>query len=369
MLAAVVSLVAVVTFVVLVAIGNRPPEVVFLFAGDDFGGWNSQMLAGVDVAGEEYEFDVAIKTSSEFGVPYERASVIESDPDLVINGMASQMAGEAGEIESAHPAIRFVHPDVAQLMDQEEIDGNPHISFPVFPVHEGSFLVGVAAARMTETGVVGFIGGMDGPLIREFEGGFAAGVEHVERESGSEIEVLVEYLTPAPWFDFGGFSIPSLAFEVASEMHASDADVIYTAAGGSGFGALLAARMSTLATGIHRWHIGVDQDEYVKFEAMGSDSFGPFEASDALPHILTSMQKRVGVSVNEALRDYHNGIFRHGVVVYGLAEGGVGYVTRGGHIDHLVPELERLKGMIVAGEIEVPRYPKGYEPPEFEEEG
>ena len=123
MLAAVVSLVAVVTFVVLVAIGNRPPEVVFLFAGDDFGGWNSQMLAGVDVAVEEYDLDVAIKTSSEFGVPYELASVIESDPDLVINGMASQMAGEAGEIESAHPAIRFVHPDVAQLMDQEEIDG------------------------------------------------------------------------------------------------------------------------------------------------------------------------------------------------------------------------------------------------------
>ena len=369
MLAAVIALMAVVTFVVLTSMANRPPEVVFLFEGDDVGGINSQMLAGVNLAVEEYGLDVAIKTSSQFGIPYELGGLIESDPELVINGMASAMAEETGEIESAHPEIRFVHPDVGQFMDQEEIDSNPHISFPVFPVHEGSFLVGVAAARMTETGVVGFIGGMDGPLIREFEGGFAAGVEHVALESGVDIDVLVDYLTPSPWFDFGGFSIPSLAFEVASEMHAADADVIYTAAGGSGFGALLAARMSTLSTGVHRWHIGVDKDEYLAYEALGSEAFGPYTAADALPHILTSMHKRYAVSINEALADYHNGEFQPGIVVYGLAQDGVGYATSGGHIDHLVPELESLKDLIIAGDIQVPRYPEGYEPPFFEEAG
>lgn len=322
------------------------------------------MLAGVDRAEAEYGLDVAVKTSSEFGVPYELASVIESGPSLVINGMGSLMAQEAGDIESAHPEIHFVHPDVAQHLDQSEIEAVPHISFPVFPAHEGSFLVGVAAARTTSTGVVGFIGGMDSPLIREFEGGFAAGVDYVVRESGTEIEVLVDYLTPWPWFDSGGFFVPSLAFEVATEMHAANADVIYSAAGGSGFGAVLAARMSSLETGIHRWHIGVDQDEFKAYEAMGDEQLGPIKAVDALPHILTSMEKRVGVSFYDALADYHNGTFTPGIREYGLAQDGVGYATSGGHIDLLIPELERLKRLIIDGDIEVPFYPVGYEVPE-----
>jgi len=369
MLAALVTLVAVVTFVVLTSIANRPPSVAFLYAGEDFGGWNSQMHAGLDRASQEYGLDVAIKTSSEFGVPYELESLVESKPDLVINGMASVMAVEAEEIEQEHPEIRFVHPDIGQFLGPEEIDGNPHISFPVFPVHEASFLVGVAAARSTKTGIVGFIGAIDIPLIRTFEGGFTAGVEYVASETGTEIEVMVDYLTPSPWFDNGAFSIPSLAFQAASEMHASDADVIYTAAGSSGFGSLLAARMSTEASGVHRWHIGVDQDEYLKYEAMGSQPLGPVEASDLLPYILTSMEKKIGVSVYDAVSDYHNGDFASGIRVYGLAEDAVGYSTSGGHIDDLIPELEKLKGLIVAGEIDVPLYPPGYEPPAFGEVG
>ncbi len=368
MIAAVATLVAVVTFAVLVSIANRPPTVAFLFDGDETGGWGGQMLAGVDLAEAEYGLDVAVKTSSEFGVPYEVESVIESGPSLVINGMASSMAGEAGDIEIAHPEIHFVHPDVGQRLDQSEIEANPHISFPIFPVHEGSFLVGVAAARVTTTGVVGFIGGMDTPLIREFEGGFAAGVDYVARESGTEIEVLVDYLAPWPWLDPGAFTIPSLAFEVATEMHAANADVIHTAAGGSGFGAVVAARMSSLETGIHRWHIGVDQDEFKMYEAMGDEQLGPIKAVDVLPHILTSIEKRVGVAVYDALGDYQNGVFISGIREYGLAEDGVGYATSGGHVDSLIPELERLKQLIVDGEIEVPHYPAGYQPPGFDEE-
>jgi basic membrane protein A len=247
-------------------------------------------------------------------------------------------------------------------MTQAERDAGPHVSFPVFPAHQGSFLVGVAAARMTQTRIVGFIGGVDLPIIREFEAGFVGGIEWVEDEDGVEIEVLVEYITP--FWDSGGFAVPSFGMETALGMHAQNADVIYSAAGWSGFGALQAAAMSTAQTGVHRWHIGVDQDEYANTTKNGDE-----EAQALLPHILTSMTKRIDVSLYQALEDYDNGVFESGIREYGLAEGGVGYVTTGGYIDHLVPELERLRLMIINGEIDVPRFPVGYELPTFDEVG
>lgn len=362
MLVAVVALVAVVTFMVATAIANRPPAVAFLFEGPGDQGWNDQMLRGVEDAMEDFDLDVGIHTSSEGGVLRELEALIETEPELIVNGMASTGAAEAGALEDAHPEIRFIHPDVGQRLTDEQVAAVPHISFPVFPAHEGSFLVGVAAARMTETGVIGFMGGVDVPMIREFEAGFVDGIEYVEKEDGVEIEVQVEYLTPM--WDFGGFGVPSIGMDKALEMHTQNADVIYSAAGWSGQGALQAAAITTAATGIHRWHIGVDQDEYADIDN-GEDD----EARAMLPYILTSMTKRIDVSLYDALEDYHDGVFISGRREYGLAEDGVGYVTTGGYIDHLVPELERLRLMIIAGEIEVQRLPEGYEIPVFGEEG
>jgi basic membrane lipoprotein Med (substrate-binding protein (PBP1-ABC) superfamily)/DNA-binding SARP family transcriptional activator len=362
MLAAIVALVAVITFVVATAIANRPPAVAFLFEGPGDEGFNDQMLNGVETAMEEFSLDVAVRTSNERGVGRELAAVAESAPELVIIGLNSLDGMEAREVELAHPEINFVHPDVGSLMTQAELDAVPHVSFPVFPAHQGSFLVGVAAARMTQTRIVGFIGGVDLPIIREFEAGFVGGIEWVEDEDGVEIEVLVEYITP--FWDSGGFAVPSFGMETALGMHAQNADVIYSAAGWSGFGALQAAAMSTAQTGVHRWHIGVDRDEYANTTKNGDE-----EAQALLPHILTSMTKRIDVSLYQALEDYDNGVFESGIREYGLAEGGVGYVTTGGYIDHLVPELERLRLMIINGEIDVPRFPVGYELPTFDEVG
>jgi basic membrane lipoprotein Med (substrate-binding protein (PBP1-ABC) superfamily)/DNA-binding SARP family transcriptional activator len=354
MLAAVLALVAVITFVTLTSIANRTPEVAFLFEGPGDGGWNDQMLGGVEQAAEDFGIDVGIRPTYQQGALQSLEGLVETEPELVLNAVALDGGPEGGEVMSAHPEIHFVNPDVGYLLSPDVFAENPHESFPVFPAHEGSFLVGVVAARTTNTGIVGFIGGVDISLIRAFEAGYVAGVEYVNEIHGMQIEVLVDYLTPS--WDQGGFAVPSIGMESALGMHEEGADVIYSAAGWSGLGARSAAIVSTEVTGIHRWHIGVDQDEYA-LAASNPDT------RDTLPHILTSMVKRIDVALYGALEDYHNGVFVPGLREYGLALGGVGYVTTGGYIAHLVDELEDLKRRIIAGEILVPPLPEGYEAP------
>jgi basic membrane lipoprotein Med (substrate-binding protein (PBP1-ABC) superfamily)/DNA-binding SARP family transcriptional activator len=359
MLTAVLALAAVMTFVILTSIANQAPAVVFLFEGPGDGGWNDQMLGGVERGAEEFGIDVGIRPTYQQGALQSLEGLVDTEPELVLNAVAPDGGLEGGEVMSAHSDIHFVNPGVGYLLSPEVIAENPHESFPVFPAHEGSFLVGVVAARTTKTGIVGFIGGVDIPMIRAFEAGYVAGVEYVNKIDGMKFEVLVDYLTPS--WDQGGFAVPSIGMESALGMHEKGADVIYSAAGWSGLGARSAAIVSTEVTGIHRWHIGVDQDEYA-LAASKPDS------RDALPHILTSMVKRIDVALYDALEDYHIGAFVPGLREYGLALGGVGYVTTGGYIAHLVDELEDLKRRIIAGEIFVPPLPEGYEPPWLVEE-
>ncbi len=368
MLAAVVALIAVVTFVVLTAIADRPPAIAFLFEGPDGGGWNDQMMNGLERGMEDFGLDVSVRTSSGFGAGFELQQLVDAGHDLIINGRASGDMDAALSVETSNPDVMFVHPDVGrtfEIFDPAMIADNPNISFPVFPANEGSFLMGVVAARMTETGVVGFIGGTDLPVIREFEAGFVAGVEYVEEQEGTDIEVIVDYLSV---FDMSGFLSPTMAYESARAMHEQGADVVFTAAGQSKYGAQDAAWLTTRETGIQRWHIGVDQDEYAPVataaEEKPEEQYHPTGAlpGDILPHILTSMVKRIELPVYDALEDYANERFQGGIRVYGLAEGGVAYATSGGYIDHLVPELEDLKARIIVGEIDVPEYADGYHP-------
>ncbi|MEN8235889.1 MAG: BMP family ABC transporter substrate-binding protein, partial [Actinomycetota bacterium] len=348
------------SFVTLTTISDRQPGVVFLFNGPGDGAWNDHMLDGVERAAEDYGLDIGVKATHGTAVGRDLAAVVEGGPELVLDALAWEGAAEAREVMAAHPEVHFILPDAGNFMSPEEVEAASNVSFPVFPVGEGAFLVGVVAARMTAIGTVGFIGGVDLALLRLFEKAFAAGVEHVGRLEGVEIEVLVDYLTPS--WDLGGFHVPSLGMESAFKMHAEGADVIFTAAGSSGNGARRAAVVTTESTGVHRWHIGVDLDESALAERDPA-------LQNALPHILTSMTKMNDVALYDALEDYHNGVFVPGRREYGLAEGGVAYATTGGYIDHLVPELEDLKERIIAGEIVVPEIPAGKELPTFEEAG
>lgn len=335
-------------FVTLTTISDRPPAVVFLFNGPGDGAWNDYLLDSVERAAEDFGLDIGVKSTPENKVGRNLAAVAEGGPELVLDALSFADVTEVREVMAAHPRIHFVLPDVGLFLTAAEIEAAPNVSYPVFPVGDGSFLVGVVAARMTETGIVGFIGGVDVVLIRQFEVGFRTGVEYVAALEDADIKVLRGYLTPG--WDFGGFNIPSLGMEKAFEMHAAGADVIFSAAGSSGIGARRAAVTTTRETGIHRWHIGVDLDEYVHVERDPG-------LQNELPHVLTSMRKMNDVALYDAVADFQRGVFVPGRREYGLAEGGVGYATSGGHIEHLVPELEDLQARIIAGEIVVPRLP------------
>jgi basic membrane protein A and related proteins len=201
-----------------------------------------------------------------------------------------------------------------------------------FAEHEGSFLVGAAAALKTKTGTVGFIGGCQVDLIKKFEVGFAAGAKAAK----ADVKVLSNYLsTPAQ--ACSGFNDPPNGKKQANGLYDQGADIIYAAAGGSGTGVFEAAKeKSKLA-------IGVDSDQYNT-------------VSDATlkPVIMTSMLKRVDTAVFNFVKDFGEDKFKAGFTVFDLKSDGVGYATSGGQVDDIKAKLDDFKKQIIDGKITVP---------------
>jgi len=201
----------------------------------------------------------------------------------------------------------------------------------LFNEHEGSFLVGAAAALKSKTGKVGFVGGMRIPLIEKFEAGYIAGAKYVN----PAIEVFSDYAGTTG----EAFRDPVKGRELALSHYDRGADIIYHASGGTGIGVFEAAvEKNKLA-------IGVDADQSLTVKP------------DQRAHILTSMMKRVDVSVYETIKALVEQRFEGGYRNFGLADDGVGYAENQYNRDTIAdikPELERLKQKIVAGEIKVP---------------
>ena len=210
-----------------------------------------------------------------------------------------------------------------------------------FAEHEGSFLVGVAAALNSPNGNVGFIGGQEIDLIKKFEAGFTAGAQAVN----PDIVVQSQYLGAAG--DNSAWGSPDKAKEIALAWFADGTDVVYTAAGGSGRGTIEAA----VEAGDGKFGIGVDSDQY--------NTIGVVDPS-LQEFVLTSMLKRVDVAVFEVLKAQEEGSFAAGPVVYDLSVDGVGYATSGGYIDDIIDELEAAKAGMISGEIVVSRDPVDY---------
>jgi basic membrane protein A len=207
-----------------------------------------------------------------------------------------------------------------------------------FKEHEGSFLVGAAAALKTKSGKVGFVGGQEGDLIKKFQAGYEAGVEHVAKEQGKTIEVLVDYAGDT----VQAFQDPAKGTELANKQIGQGADVIYHAAGLTGNGVINTAASKKV------YAIGVDSDQSLT------------ASDEAKKWILTSMLKRVDNSVKKAITDYVNGSFQGGFESLGLKEGGVDYAQNEFNKDLLgdIPTtLDELKQKIISGEITVPDKP------------
>ncbi|MFD9307599.1 BMP family protein [Streptomyces sp. NPDC060048] len=207
----------------------------------------------------------------------------------------------------------------------------------VFDEEQGSYLAGVAAAKVSKTGTVGFIGGVETPLIKKFEAGYVQGV----KETNPNAKVLVQYLTQPPNYD--GFSKPDLGKAAAQGQIDQGADVVYAAAGLAGSGAIEAAA----AKG--KWAIGVDSDQY--------NQAGLAKYKD---HILTSVTKQVSQSVYNLIKSVKDGKPESGEVRYGLDTNGVGLADSNPEYKKMadvIAAVEKAKADIIAKKITVKTTP------------
>src|SRR5688500_15616299 len=251
------------------------------------------------------------------------------DMDLVV-GVGFIFTDDLTQLAKEYPGVAFAGVDYAVSIDEagNPVQPPPNLAALKFREEQGSFLVGALAALVSKTGEVGFVGGMDIPLIHKFEAGFRAGVKHVcER-----CTVVAQYAGVTP----EAFRNPGRGKELALSQYQSGVDVIFHASGSTGLGVFEAARQ----TG--KLAIGVDADQYA--EAPG--------------FVLTSMVKQVDAAVYDAVSRVKAGTFRGGVTQFGLKEGGVGYVyddrNRALIPDSVHARLEDLRAQIIAGRISVP---------------
>lgn len=249
----------------------------------------------------------------------------ERNYDLIIGiGFAQTPIIEL--VAKDYPNIRFAIVD--------GVSNLPNVASLVFKEHEGSYLVGMLAAKSSKTGTIGFIGGMDIGLIHRFKGGYEEGARAVN----PNIIVKPNYVgvTDSAWNN------PGKGKEIALAQISQGADVIFTAAGNSGLGAFDAVEQAGKKDGrATHFVIGVDANQN-----MLKPGF-----------VLTSMVKRVDNAVYAIVQDVINGQFKAGFHVYGLGEDGVGYAMDANNKDLITPEMiqqvEEAKKKIISGEIKV----------------
>ncbi len=230
---------------------------------------------------------------------------------------------------SAIEKVATEFPDTKFFLIDSVVD-KPNVRSIVFKEHEGSYLVGLIAGLTSKSGKVGFVGGMDIPLIRKFECGYEQGA----RAANANIEVFQNMTgtTGAAWND------PVRGGELAKNQIDQGADVIYAAAGATGLGVLQTAADNK------KYSIGVDSNQ--NYLHPGS--------------VLTSMVKRVDLAVYNAIKDVQADKFQAGVLALGVAEDGVGWALDDNNKSLITPEIQaavdKAKAGIVDGSIKVHDY-------------
>ncbi|MFL5608738.1 MAG: BMP family protein [Gemmatimonadaceae bacterium] len=249
--------------------------------------------------------------------------------DLVI-GVGFIFTDDLTQLAKEYPNTRFAGVDYSVATDKDGtiIPPPPNLAALKFREEEGSFLVGALAGLVSRSKKVGFVGGMNFPLIHKFEMGYKAGVKAV----CPDCEVIAQYAGVTP----EAFRNPGKGKELALSQYQQGVNVIFHASGSTGLGVFEAARQ----TG--KLAIGVDADQY----------------NEAPGYVLTSMVKGVDNATFDVIKRVQEGRFEGGIYQYGLAENGVGYVYDANNAK-LIPadvraKLERLKQEIIAGRIKVP---------------
>lgn len=290
--------------------------------GKDDKSFNSAAYLGATKAEKELKIELKyVEATDTNAIENLHRAFARKNFDLVI-GIGFAQAEAVKKVAAQFPNVKFAIVD-------GDITG-PNVRSLLFTDHEGSFLVGAAAALKSKDGKVGFIGGMDIPLIRRFQMGYEAGAKHINPKA----QVITNYIgvTGEAWNN------PAKAKELALAQISQGADVIFVAAGASGSGVF-------------------DAVEEKKKLAIGVDSNQNWMKPG---FILTSMLKRVDVAVFNTIQDTQNGKFTAGAVNYGIKDKGVDYAMDEHNKKLLTPDLtkklDNLKAQITAGKIKVPDY-------------
>jgi basic membrane protein A len=272
-------------------------------------------------------YDWVTAQTQDFYIPVLRQAADEGYDLIVATGYTWDISLDRAAAIS--PEQKYLIVDVDWLE-------SPNVMQAVYAEHEGSYLVGAAAAlKAKEDGIenprFGFIGGMTGPVITKFEVGYVQGILSV--------------LPNAQIVDFyvNSWGEPALAKTQAKNWYDSGVYAIYSAAGGSGNGTIAQAK-EYRAAGKNVWAIGVDSDQYE--EGLYNDN--------NVSAVFTSMLKRVEISLVYALNAVKNNTFKGEVITFDLKTGGVGYSTANSALGKdIIDQLEIVKKQIISGEIKI----------------
>jgi len=296
--------------------------------------FNDSAHAGLERAVEELDAtctEVAAGEGENDQDRAERLRALADEGHEVIIAVGFVYSVATYEVAPDYPDVNFGIIDGFNPTESQE--DLPNVANIGFAANQGSYLVGVAAALTTQSDHVGFIGGVDGPLIQSFEAGFVAGVESVD----PNIEIDIQYLSQDD--PVKGFENTAGGKTAATGMYDGGADVVYHAAGKSGLGLFDAA----VEAGEGNWAIGVDSDQFLT------------ASETEKPYILTSMLKRVDTGVFEYAQAVAEENPPSGYITYDLSTGGVDYSTSGDHMpEGTIAEIDKAKQAIIDGEIEVP---------------
>ena len=297
--------------------------------------FNDSAFAGAEAAVEEFGGEFREVTPNEDGS--DRAELLAQLAEEGYNPVIA--VGFAYDDVLADVAAEFPDTTFAQVDGSNKLfDGSSkgdNVTGLLFAAEQGSFLAGAAAALKSESGSIGFIGGVDVPLIQTFQAGYEAGARAVK----PDIQINTQYISPAG--DFSGFNDPARAQILAQGMYSGGADIVFQVAGGSGTGVFQAAA----AAGGRA--IGVDSDQYNTVDDPALQAV-----------IMTSMLKRVDNAVLAFVGDYVDGSVEGGSdIMYDLESEGVGLATTGGFIDDIQGDIDAFRQQIIDGDIEVPTTP------------
>jgi basic membrane protein A len=301
--------------------------VVYDAGGKDDRSFNAAAWTGAARAAKDFPIVLLdVETGDASAIEPGMRAFAERGYDLII-GVGFVQAPIMESVAKDYPKLNFAIVDgVVDL---------PNVASLIFKEHEGSYLVGMIAALTSKSGTLGFLGGMDIPLIRKFEVGYEEGARSVN----PNVRVVQNYVgvTGAAWND------PVKGKELARAQIEKGADVIFTAAGPSGLGAFDLVEQ-----------YGKDEHGRAREFVIGVDTNQNWVKPG---YVLTSMMKRVDNAVYQTIRDRVQGRHIGGVHVYGLDNDGVGYAADEYNKDLLPPETLRLveeaKQKIISGQIKV----------------